>query len=117
MSEHKTKKERIQELLDKIHDLRKRKLLQIDYIEQEEKKIVENLGKLDEDLQKIQKDLNDDKVKLGKATVLYKIIEARKKVLEGYKSTLKECRMMQTLLIKEEGKLQFELVKAHTETE
>ena len=109
MSSPTTKQESIKELLKKIHELRLRKLLQVDYIETEAKKIVKTLSDLDEDLKKIQKDLNDNTINNGRAIVLCKLVEARKKVVEGYKSTLKECRMMITLLIKTEGKLLYDL--------
>lgn len=114
MESPKTKKEEIQELINKIHELRSKKLLTVEYLESEMHKIVETIGKLDAELSKIANDLQDEKIDKGTAIILCKILDTRKSILEGYKSCLKECRMSITLLIKQEGQLSYELVKAQT---
>lgn len=116
MEQPKTKKEEIQGLLNKIHELRSKKLLTVEYLESEMHKIVTIIGDLNAKLDKIATDLQAGTIDKGTAIILCKILETRKSILEGYKSCLKECRMAITLLIKEEGKLTFELIKAQTET-
>ena len=117
MSEPKTKKEQILELLNKVHELRQKKLFTIEYLETEMHKIVTAIEDLNTKLDKIAKDLQEGTINNGTAIILCKILDTRKSILEGYKSALKECRMTITLLIKEEGKLNYELVKIQAETQ
>lgn len=112
---HQTPQERIQELINKIQDLRKNKLYHIEYIEKETTKIVDTLKTMDTKIADLITKIETGSYDAKQAMLLLKAFDTRKVTLEGYKSTLKECRLIITLLIKEEGKLQYELVKAKSE--
>lgn len=116
MTEYKTKQERIQELINKVHELRKKKLFTIEYLEQEMNKLTKIELELDKKLAEIMGLVEKDEIKGAKAIILTRIIDIRKTVLDGYKSALKECRLTLTFLIKEEGKYQYELAKVQAET-
>jgi vacuolar-type H+-ATPase subunit I/STV1 len=111
MAELKTEKEKILELKTKIHEMRTRKLLTIDYLETETKKLIDSLSEMDKKLQEIQGKIEEEKMPLKLAYAVIKSIEARKSILDGWKMALKECRLALTYLVKEEGKLEYELMK------
>jgi hypothetical protein len=117
--EVKTKSEKLQELTDTIHELRKRELLTIDYIEKESRKLIDTLTELEKQLIGIQDGLlgkgDAPKIEAKMAYVLIKIIDARKSVLDGWKMTLKECRLALTFLVKEEGRIEYMMQKASSE--
>lgn len=115
-SHPKTNKERLEELISKIHSLRMNKLFTLEKIQEKEVKNVESLEALDKKLGEIQADLLEDKIDYKKAMVLIKIIGARKTIIAGLNSSIKECRLILTTLVKEEGKYQFEYAKAQAET-
>lgn len=112
MSEYKTNKERILELQNKIHELRMKKLLTIEYIEEETHKLIVILTELDKKLSDISDKLVEGKMEEKMAYAIIKSIEARKSILDGWKMALKECRLALTFLVKEEGKVQYLLVEA-----
>ena len=98
MSEvEKTEKERIMELKDKIFELRKRKLLTIEGMEEQGKKLNDELIAIQNKLLKSEID-----AKIG--TALIKSIDARRGILREY-------RLAMSFLTKEEGRLEFEIAK------
>jgi hypothetical protein len=97
MSEPKTDKEKIQELKNKIQELRMKKLLTIEGVEERGKEF-------DKKLDEISDDLKSGKINFKVASVLIKAIDAKRGIL-------RECRLALGFLTKEEGRIEFELLK------
>jgi len=97
MSEPKTDKEKIQELKNKIQELRMKKLLTIEGVEAHGKE-------LEVDIEKVMDDLRNKKIDFKTASVLIKGIDAKRGIL-------RECRLALGFLTKEEGRIEFELLK------
>lgn len=93
----KTEKEKIMELKDKIHGLRKKKLLTIEHLEEQAKKF-------DEELIQVQEDLRSAKIDPKIATALIKAIDGRRGIV-------RELRLATSFLTKEEERLELELLK------
>ena len=113
-----TKREKIEGLINKIHQLRERKLLKIEYITDESKNLLTNLNKLDKILENAQTELTEKgctRNDIARIKILIKAIEARKKMSDGNKMVLKEIRLALTFLVKEEGRLEYLLQKAMSE--
>ena len=113
MSEYKSEQEKIKELEDKIHDLRMSKLLQIEYISEKSKNVVEKLAELDVDLKKAQDKLTGDENGKGACDlkevrrweVIIKCIKNRRDILTGYKAVLHEARLSIRLIMGQENQL------------
>lgn len=97
MSEPKTDKENFQELKNKIQELRMKKLLTIEGVEAKGKE-------LEKDIEKVMEDLRSGKIDFKIASVLIKGIDAKRGIL-------RECRLALGFLTKEEGRIEFELLK------
>jgi len=97
MSEPKTDKEKIQELKNKIQELRMKKLLTIEGVEKHGQELETELGKISDDLR-------SGKINFKVASVLIKGIDSKRGIL-------RECRLALGFLTKEEGRIEFELLK------
>lgn len=95
----KTDKDRILELKEKIHELRKKKLLTIEHLEEKAKELDGELAKVQEDLRK------EDGMNPKVATALIKAIDGRRGII-------RELRLATSFLTKEEERLELELLKA-----
>lgn len=93
----KTEKEKIMELKNKIHKLRTKKLLTIEYLEEQAKKF-------DEELRQVQTDLRNKQIDPKVATALIKAIDGRRGIV-------RELRLSTSFLTKEEERLELELLK------
>lgn len=86
------------ELKDKIHELRTRKLLTIEYLAEQAKLF-------DGELKQVQEDLRSGKIDAKVATALIKAIDGRRGIV-------RELRLATSFLTKEEERLELELLKA-----
>jgi len=93
----KTEKEKILQLKKKIFELREKRLL-----------VIENLEK---ESNNYQKELDNIKAKLEKDEIDFKVAGALTKIIDSKKAILKECRLALSFLLKEEGRLEYELQK------
>jgi len=112
MSEYVTEQERIKELEDKIHQLKMKKLLKIEYITDKTDIVVDKLEALEGELKKSQDVLTGGnngspcelkEVKRWEAVI--KCIKTRKDVLTGFKQVLHEARLSIRLIMKQEDQL------------
>ena len=93
----KTDKEKIQELRNKIQELRMKKLLTIEGVEAHGKELTKELEKISEDL--------------IKGTVDFKVASVLIKGVDSKRGILREYRLALGFLTKEEGRIEFELLK------
>lgn len=106
MSEHKTEKEKLQGLLNKLYEIREMQLLTIEEIAEKTNKLLDRLDDLDKKLENAQKSAETCPVKeVRRWEVVVRCIAARKAVLSAEKMALKELRLMLTYLLKKEGAL------------
>lgn len=103
------KKKRLDELLNKIHEMRLNKLLTYERISgacnslEEEGKTLNK--KTDEIIQKIE----EGKMETDIAYVVLKAVDTKKKVMDGIKQALKEQKNILMFLVREEGRIQLEI--------
>lgn len=105
----KTRKEELLSLRKKIQELRMKKLLTVEYITDETEGLGKRYKALDDELENIKTDLKESKVSAKDVYALVTIIKAQQDTAQAHKTALREQRLALTLLIKEEGKLQYEL--------
>lgn len=93
----KTDKENFQELKNKIQELRRKKLLTIEGVEKHGQE-------LESEIEQVNQDLRDGKIDTKVAMALIKGIDSKRGIL-------RECRLALGFLTKEEGRIEFELLK------
>lgn len=107
-----SEKDKLQELLGKLYDIRLQQLLTIENIAKGNKTIIDELKERDKELKKAQEELGICPLKeIKRWQAIVKTIEARKSLLDGRKMAMKECRLALTYLLKMEGKLRAEMVE------
>lgn len=105
-------KERLEELLNKIQNIRFQQLFTIEEIAKGNNEIIDELKDRDKELKKAQDELESCSIKEIKRWIaIVKTIEARKSLLDGRKMAMKECRLALTYLLKMEGKLFAQMVE------
>lgn len=109
-----TKKEQLEALLNKIHEMRLNKLLTYEYISSKCGELETNGNTLDKKTDEIIKKLEEGKMESNTAYVLLKAIETKKKVMDGIKQALKEQKSILIFLVREEGRIQLEIAKLST---
>ena len=101
----KTEKEKLQELLDKVQEIRMKQLLTIEEIANGNNKILEDLKERDKELKDVQATLATCPPKeIKRYQIIIKAIEGRKQLISVRKMALKEMRLSLTYLLKFEGK-------------
>lgn len=112
MVEYKTEKEKIQDLEMMIHELKKKKLLRIEYIMDKSEDVVKQLEEIHGELKDLQEDLKTCELEeVRRYECLIKLLKGRKEVLTGFKQVLHEARLSLRLLMKEEDQLTFRKVQ------
>lgn len=106
---YEAKKKRLDELLNKIHEMRSNKLLTYERISGACNTLEEEGKTLDQKTDDIIKKLEDGKMETNIAYVILKAVETKKKVMDGIKQALKEQKSILMFLVREEGKIQLEI--------
>lgn len=107
----KTRKEELLALRKKIQELRMKKLLTIEHITDETEGLEGKYKQLDKELGEIKSNFKEGKVSVKDVYALVTIIKAQQDTVQAHKTALREQRLALTLLIKEEGKIAFEILK------
>lgn len=106
---YEAKKKRLDELLNKIHEMRSNKLLTYERISGACNTLEEEGKTLDQKTDDIIKKLEDGEMETNIAYVILKAVETKKKVMDGIKQALKEQKSILMFLVREEGKIQLEI--------
>jgi len=108
MSEDEVDLEKLRELKDKLYRIRHQRLDTVEDVVKKNNVLIERLDKLDEALVETMKKLETCSPKeISRWAAIVRTIEIRKKVIDGEKMALKECRLALTFLVKEEKRIEY----------
>ena len=108
MSEYEVDLAKLKELKDKLYRIRDQRLDTVEDVVKKNKVLIGRLDKLDEALVGAMKQLETCEPKeIKRWAAIVRTIEIRKKVIDGEKMALKECRLALTFLVKEEKRLEY----------
>lgn len=108
MDEYEIDLEKLKELKNKLYRIRDQRLDTVEDVVKKNNVLIERLDKLDVALVEAMEKLENCPPKeIKRWAAIVRTIEIRKKVIDGEKMALKECRLALTFLVKEEKRIEY----------
>ena len=108
MSESEVDLEKLKELKNKLYRIRDQRLDTVEDVVNKNNVLIERLDKLDKALVEAMEKLETCEPKeIKRWAAIVRTIEIRKKVIDGEKMALKECRLALTFFVKEEKRIEY----------